>query len=217
MPYNSHMPIQQSKNLYGVKGWLMFFVICLYLGGAFYLYQVITSIFLLLEPGEQIPKFGYFIIRLIMSSGFSGLSFYLVYIIYQRRDYAPQYIRAYLIGIPALNLSFLILSLLPVLPQLFSRKSYIFFTIFFIAFALVIAFTIPWIKYFNNSVRVRNTFEFYGTPLPLSIQCPACSAFLALDEDERRNKPIICASCGKAVSKESVLSSAVENEQTQGV
>jgi len=74
----------------------------------------------------------------------------------------------------------------------------------------IIGFAI-WYSYFNVSKRVRatypdaisatieNTASVGNNVLPIEIKCPACSADLELEESERKTKQFTCPICNKFI------------------
>ncbi len=198
---------KRNTDLYGIKGWLLVFVISLGLTGTVYFYRTLSDYFALLEGWRHIPDLWQYILNLYFGVFICVGSLYLIYIIYGRKVYAPDRVKIFLLTALAGNMIFILLYVLPYSEVLFSRYNYYAFFSTFIKITLNIVFTVAWVKYFNESARVNTIFGFDGTPLPAYLQCPVCMEILRLDEDERRSKPIVCPSCKNEISKEALRGS----------
>lgn len=217
MPYNSHMRAPNKENLYGIKGWLKFFVFLTILSGCTYFYYAAKSVFIIEQFGSDFSDFYGVILQLIFSIILTVFSLYLVYVIYGRKEYAPKIARFYLAAQPIISSLWISTMLFHSFPSLNKPELFVFFAVLFFSFSINLGHSILWMIYFNESRRVVNTFVVFGKVMPPVILCPVCSETLELDEDERRNKPVICAACGKPVSKDEILLPAeLETEQTEG-
>jgi DNA-directed RNA polymerase subunit RPC12/RpoP len=180
--------MKKEKDLYGINGWLSFFVFILFSIGTYHLLFGLWELF-----GQLLDRFPTsFSVMVILCS---AAPLYILNQLYARNQNIISLTRKYILAFP------FIWAFWDMFLAQFNFTQHIINAILISIALNVITFTIPWYIYFAKSKRAKNTFGYEGKPMPEVIKCPNCGVEILLYPDEQRNKPVTCPACRTEVNK----------------
>ena len=182
-----------TKRIQGIRGWLIVFVIFLALYSWGWLAPSIKGFDMWIYRFE-LWKIQYSLLSSIFHL-FNVISpLLLIYLIIKKKNYAILFSKVFFFIMPLVN----------------TANEYFFslfpFNLFDKSFEIIgsLSFSIIWLLYLTNSIRVANTFLFSENKLPKFIDCPFCNDRIEIEEEERINKVALCPSCATTISKNTV-------------
>jgi hypothetical protein len=181
--YNLH-----SNWLFGIKGWLKFWIIIM---GYFSILIILGLISKIVKVNSILNQFNTLFTFLLILKWIYLLTFVcLTYMLIKKRKRAVEFTKIFFVSSPFLITLYLgTIDYFSSYSEIFQIENLGFY------FLSTVAISLPPFLYFSKSERVKNTYLLTEKKFPMGLNCPFCMEELELNEEEQLSKNVVCPNC----------------------